>query len=144
MTKTPKHSNPQEPKDPAEAAPRTGQRDARGRSNPVQRVFANHPLFQPGKIVATHGALDLMRRTGTSPQVLLHRHLCGDWSEMDEEDQAVNHDAVQSGARILSSFDVQGVKLWILTEAVSDVTEDGQPKARPSRSSTCYLLPEEY
>ncbi|MEG0976333.1 MAG: hypothetical protein RSD82_13340 [Comamonas sp.] len=129
MTKSPQSANPTESPKPSKLA-KTPQ--------------SKHPLFSPGRIVATPGALDLLSRAEASPHELLHRHVCGDWAEMDREDQAANHDAVRSGARILSSFNVQGAKLWIITEAISDVTEDGRRKAQASRSSTCFLLPEEY
>lgn len=126
MTKTPQSTNLTDP------------------ANVPKTPKSKHPLFSPGHIVATPGALNLLWRTGTSPQPLLHRHVCGDWTDMDKEDQEANQDAVNSGARILSSFDVQGEKLWIITEAVSDVTEDGRLKSQASRANTCYLLPEEY
>lgn len=139
MSKTPSNAHSQEAKNAS-----TNPRDTSVSAAKASCTPSNRPLFQPGKIVATPGALDLLMRAGMSYQGLLDKHLCGDWIDMDRDDWAANNDAIKSGARIFSSFDVKGVKLWIITEAVSDIAEDGQIKAHPSRSSTCFLLPEEY
>ena len=84
--------------------------------------------FQPGTVVATIGAMDV----ATSPQIaaLLRRHLSGDWGDVCEQDAKANEWALRHGARILSSYDVDGNKLWVITEA--------------SRESTTVLTPGEY
>lgn len=100
-----------------------------------------------GQVVATQGALALLAdlaTSGVTVSSLLRRHVCGDWGHMDAEDRAANIQAVAVGSRILTSFEFQSDRLWIITEAMSDITEDGQAKRQPSRSSTCLLLPEEY
>jgi len=105
------------------------------------------PLFAMGQVVATQGALallDELAASGVTVSSLLSRHVCGDWGHMDAEDRAANIRAVADGSRILTSFEFQGGRLWIITEAMSDITEDGHAKRQPSRSSTCLLLPEEY
>lgn len=109
----------------------------------------NHgsPLFALGQVVATQGALallDELAASGVTVSSLLRRHVCGDWGHMDAEDRAANIRAVADGTRILTSFEFQSDRLWIITEAMSDITEDGRAKHQPSRSSTCLLLPEEY
>ena len=38
------------------------------------------PLFDPGAIVATPGALQLLAQAGIEPLDLLRRHLAGDWA----------------------------------------------------------------
>lgn len=90
----------------------------------------SRPLFVLGQIVATPGALGFLEERRIAPQVLLQRHLSGDWAEMDDFDQEANRQAVKDGSRILSSFGFAGEKIWIITEA--------------DRSSTCFLLPSEY
>jgi len=85
------------------------------------------PRFELGKIVATPGAIDL----GIDLASYLHRHHCGDWGDLCEEDQQANEDALIHGDRILSHYKLKdGERIYIITEA--------------DRSSTCILLPEEY
>ncbi len=87
--------------------------------------------FEPGRVVATPGALDAMKEAGTEPSELLRRHLVGDWGEVPKEDARENERSLKHGFRVLSSYPLRtGAKLWIITEA--------------DRSSTCLLLPSEY
>ena len=87
--------------------------------------------FTPGSIVATPGALEALRASGDDPLSLLQRHLSGDWGDVDEHDRRENELSVEWGWRILSSYMLSnGTRIWLITEA--------------DRSSTCYLLPEEY
>ena len=90
------------------------------------------PLFSPGEIVATPGALDALVRANQQPQDFLDRHMVGDWgSELSEADKAENEYSLRHGFRLLSSYrTAAGEKLWIITEA--------------DRSATTLLLPEEY
>jgi hypothetical protein len=84
--------------------------------------------FQPGTIVTTLGALDVATREQIA--VILARHLRGDWGEVDHEDAAANERAIKDGERLLSVYDVNGEKLWVITEA--------------NRSATTVLTPDEY
>jgi len=86
--------------------------------------------FPLGRVLATPGALGLLDRCGISPVVLLRRHQCGDWGELDIEDRQANAQALALGARLLSAYPVGSDRLWIITEA--------------DRSATTLLLPEEY
>jgi len=89
------------------------------------------PLFALGQVVATPGALSAMEEISISPQELIHRHVTGDWGDLDAEDRQQNLLALRSGLRIFSSYKIgASVKIWIITEA--------------DRSSTTLLLPEEY
>lgn len=88
--------------------------------------------------------LEDLAASGITVGGLLRRHVSGDWAHMEAEDRAANIQAVADGSRILTSFAFQSGRIWIITEAMSDITEDGQAKRQPSRSSTCLLLPEEY
>lgn len=83
-------------------------------------------MFNPGKIVATQGAL------GMEIDLLpyLQRHLNGDWGDVGKFDRDQNDDALMHGRRILSSYHTSGGDLWIITEW--------------DRSVTTFLLPSEY
>ncbi len=86
--------------------------------------------LEPGRIVATPGALEVLEEAGVEPHELLRRHLSGDWGELDAHDRRENARSLKHGFRVLSSYPVGGQKVWVITEA--------------DRSSTCLLLPSEY
>ena len=89
------------------------------------------PLFPPGQVVATPGALKRLEEAGQDPFELLSRHVTGDWGELDEADRQENELSVKEGFRILSAYTLSsGVKVWVITEA--------------DRSATTILLPSEY
>ena len=83
-----------------------------------------------GHVMATPGALDVVRAHGLDIVGLLHRHRSGDWGDLSDHDARSNDHAVVHGARVLSSYETTGGKLWIITEA--------------DRSATTVLLPSEY
>lgn len=87
-------------------------------------------LFNLGKCLATPAARDELSELNYSPLDLLRRHMSGDWSEMDEDDQQSNRDAITEGSRVFSAYTIQGTKFWVITEA--------------DRRSTTILLPSEY
>jgi hypothetical protein len=88
-------------------------------------------LFPLGRLVATPGALTLLRRAGEDLlPTLLERHQSGDWGEVPPEDAQENEVSVRYGFRIISSYQVAGEKLWVITER--------------DRSATTLLLPSEY
>jgi hypothetical protein len=91
---------------------------------------ATPPLFPLGRLLATPGALNVIRRAEASAFALLHRHQRGDWGDLCPDDVQANWTAIGTGLRILSSYSVGGAKLWIITEA--------------DRSATTILLPDEY
>jgi hypothetical protein len=86
------------------------------------------PLFSTGQLVATPGALDTFNEE--FQLACLQRHLTGDWGDLDAEDRAENDRALKEGDRLLSSYKLGDMKLWIITEW--------------DRSVTTLLLPEEY
>ncbi|MFO0800561.1 MAG: hypothetical protein U0804_24090 [Gemmataceae bacterium] len=90
------------------------------------------PLFPLGRLTATPGAIDALAATQQTPAEFVHRHQCGDYGVVDDDDRKVNDDAVRCGERVFSAYMLNdGVtKLWCITEA--------------DRSSTCLLLPDEY
>ncbi|PAP78901.1 hypothetical protein B1759_15790 [Rubrivirga sp. SAORIC476] len=83
-----------------------------------------------GHVVATPGALDVVRAHGLDVLALVHRHASGDWGTVSEHDARANDLALQNGTRVLSAYDTPGGRLWIITEA--------------DRSATTVLLPSEY
>jgi len=94
------------------------------------------PSFSMGRIVATPTALAALAEAGASPSELLDRHARLDPGCLDRGDVAANHEALVTGARILSAYALpSGEKVWVITEAVGD---GGQ------RASTCILLPDDY
>jgi hypothetical protein len=87
-------------------------------------------LFPAGQFVATPGAMALLDASGVTPWSLLVRHVSGDWGNVSAEDGLANRLALQYGDRLLSSYEVGGKKIWLITEA--------------DRSSSTLLLPSEY
>ncbi len=86
--------------------------------------------FEPGRVVATPGALGLLSRHRKTPGEYLTRHLCGDWGVLGPHDRRENERALRTGARLFSAYETHWGRIWIITEA--------------DRSSTCILLPSEY
>ena len=85
-------------------------------------------LFALGRLVATPGAIDLIRSAEEELlPTLLERHRSGDWGDVLEEDARENEVSVKYGYRIVSSYRVAGEKLWVITES--------------DRSATTLLLP---
>lgn len=85
--------------------------------------------FDSGCIRLTRGAADTLIPDDVCDALV--RHLDGDWGELDEWDWKQNDGALESGARLLSSYaDRNGTRFWIITEA--------------DRLSTTILLPSEY
>ena len=83
-----------------------------------------------GRIGATPGALQVLTEAGEDLRLLLARHASGDWGHLDEDDRRENERSLKHGWRILSSYPVGDLTIWIITEA--------------DRSVTNILLPEEY
>jgi len=91
----------------------------------------NGVRFELGRVVATPGALDALRRTHSGAWTYLRRHVVGDWGDLDTADMAENELSLVAGFRLLSGYSLpDGTRIWIITEA--------------DRSCTTLLLPEEY
>ena len=105
-------------------------------------VVDRRRLFAFGPLVATPGALRALVAEGADPARLLCRHGEGDWGALSADDHDANDEAVRSGERILSAYDLGTTRLWIITDAE---TEDpvGPSGVRP-RHATTLLLPSEY
>ena len=86
--------------------------------------------FPLGRVVATPGALELLKEKGEDPLRYLARHCSGDLGEVDAHDRRENELSLKHGWRIVSSYPAGEKTIWIITEA--------------DRSITTILLPEEY
>ena len=85
-------------------------------------------IFESGQLLATPGVAETF-----SPEFMAkchERHIGGDWGDIDPHDVEVNLRALENGARLMSVYTEGDKTLWVITEA--------------DRSSTTYLLPEEY
>jgi hypothetical protein len=90
-------------------------------------------LFRLGKSVMTAGVAEFARSNPAVAKGLiqaLNSHRTGDWGNLDDEDKKANDEAVRIGNRILSSYEIVGKKVWIITEW--------------DRSVTTFLFPDEY
>lgn len=101
----------------------------------VQTLKSNKPLFDLGQCVATPAVLAHLAQHALLPAALLSRHQHGDWGNVGPEDAKSNDQALRSGARIISSYLVAFVVIWVITESAG---------SGGSRASTCLLFPEEY
>jgi hypothetical protein len=85
--------------------------------------------FKVGSLHMTRGAADKLHQEDVFEAFV--RHMDGDWGDVDEHDWNANQDAIEFGARLLSSYvDRNDTRFWIITEA--------------DRSATTILLPDEY
>src|SRR2546421_6498449 len=89
------------------------------------------PKFNPGQVVATPAAIVAIEFARASVVDLLHRHVTGDWGDIDDDDKAMNEMALNCEACIISAYVLaDGTKVWCITEA--------------DRSASTFLLSDEY
>jgi len=93
------------------------------------------PLFQLGRVVATPAVLRHLEASRIFPAALLSYHQHGEWGNLDEEDRQANDRAILDGSRVLSCYVVEGVKIYVITEAKDDAG---------LRAATTLLLASEY
>ena len=98
-----------------------------------------NPLFRLGQLLATPAALAALDRLGVQPlDLVMSRHVVGDWGDLCGEDRELNMHSITHGMRIFSSYKLTAVAsdsettetVWVITEA--------------DRASTTILLPSEY
>lgn len=92
-------------------------------------------LFELGRLLATPAALAHLEAHGVFPVDLLRKHRTGEWGDLDAEDKAANASALKLGGRILSAYQVDGERLYVVTESEDDAGR---------RSATTLLLAREY
>jgi len=86
--------------------------------------------FELGTVVATVAAMDVAKDNNIRLTALVNRHESGDWGDLSADDLESNESALKHGDRIFSSYDTNGGKFWVITEA--------------DRSVTTVLLPSDY
>ena len=115
----------------ASDAERTDESDAAQAFHAVKRERRSGtvaPLFRLGQVVITPGARTAL--TDLSIAIALARHEWGDWGAVSADDWQKNELSLREGARLLSVYEADRTKFWVITEA--------------DRSATTVLLPEEY
>lgn len=85
-----------------------------------------------GQLLITPGAKEAVGTEHLTELLaaLFEKHACGDWGDVSEEDKQNNDEALESGDRILSAYNIGDTRIWIITEY--------------DRSATTVLLPDEY
>lgn len=68
---------------------------------------------------------------------MIQRHISGDWGDVSKHDARINNQALATGERILSEYEVRGVTVWVISDAAW-----GDDPAH--RESTTIMLPEDY
>lgn len=81
------------------------------------------PKFNPGKVVATPGAIAIAEEYNSDPTgksllaTLVHKHVRGNWGSCCKEDREANDDALKDGGRVMSVFESDDHEtLWVITE----------------------------
>lgn len=89
------------------------------------------PRFTLGMVVATPGALEVVKDDLELVTMLVTRHVCGDFGDICEEDANRNIESVKLGGRIMSVYKLfEAGTVWVITES--------------DRSVTTLLTPAEY
>lgn len=101
-------------------------------------------LFNPGTIGmnaecyhAVFATFENEEAFQSAMRILIGRHVTGDWGNVDPEDKKTNDAALKTGARIISSYDVNGITVWIITESA-------QTDNPARREITTFLRPSDY
>ena len=79
------------------------------------------PLFSIGKLVMTRGVADIEFSLNELLN-LLHRHVTGDFGEINEEDRKENLLSIREGFRVMSAYTINDTKLWVISEKDRSVT----------------------
>jgi hypothetical protein len=94
--------------------------------------------FELGRTVMTRGVFEWMKQDDfTIYAAVLEcftRHQSGDWGTVPDEDKQANDDALVNGDRVLSAYEIDGTKVWVITDWDREW----------DRSVTTVLFPEEY
>jgi hypothetical protein len=88
------------------------------------------PIFELGRVVASAAVAQFIDEAGLDIAPLLRRHHAGDWGKVGKEDWESNEAALKNGGRLLSTYDLSGHRVWVITEA--------------DRSATTVLFPDDY
>jgi hypothetical protein len=74
-------------------------------------------LFPIGALYITPGALRACQSFPMPPDLLIVRHVTGDWGDMSRDDQAANRRAIDDGSRIFGAFQYGEYRFFVITEA---------------------------
>ncbi|TAE87545.1 MAG: hypothetical protein EAZ82_07690 [Verrucomicrobia bacterium] len=88
------------------------------------------PKFEIGKTYATPAVTQWAGEQGIDLTKLMWRHHCGEWGDLCDDDKSANDEALETGDRILSAYQISGRKIYIITEY--------------DRSKTTIMLATEY
>jgi hypothetical protein len=84
-------------------------------SNPQSNRGHVPQLFPLGGVMIYHQVVQIIGHEGVAS--LLLRHATGDWGELCEHHQQLNHEAIKSGKRVVSVYKhASGTPICILTE----------------------------
>src|SRR4051812_44022304 len=85
----------------------------------IDKLATTPPMFDPGQVVMTPGAIGALANNNALVSTYLCRHAAGDWGALDQSDCDANRRALKTGLRLLSSYKLdKGDKVWIITGAV--------------------------
>ena len=78
----------------------------------------NKPLFELGRVVMTKNVANYFNRIDANKiQDYLHKHVTGDFGELDKSDIKMNNEAIRTGEdRILSCYHHHSRKIYVITE----------------------------
>ncbi|ARR51877.1 type I restriction endonuclease subunit M (plasmid) [Photobacterium damselae subsp. damselae] len=97
---------------------------------PSQDENITPKAFTLGALVITRGVDAFLDGNYGALFPMINRHINCDWGDCSKEDAISNNWATHRGERIISSYELQGEKIWIITEW--------------DRSVTTILFPYEY
>lgn len=103
----------------------------------IQVQAAQDQVFKirPERVFATAAvASGVLASHPEQVQACLQRHFTGDWGNVTEDDKVSNDVALVDGERLLSSFEVGGQEVWIITD----------PRLPHYPVTTTVLYPEDY
>lgn len=72
--------------------------------------------FELGQVVITRTCLVWCNERNIIPLMYIARHHAGDWGDLGGQDKALNDAALIHGGRLFSAYDVQGERLYVITE----------------------------
>ena len=79
------------------------------------------PKFNPGQVCLTANAARVI--PPDEVMAALHRHVAGDWGELDAHDVNENERALKCRGRLLSAYQSRsGERFWIITDAGWEIT----------------------
>ena len=73
--------------------------------------------FKLGQMLSTISVLELCKHEHSDLGQFIDRHVSGDWGDVTPEDRAANDLAVLDGGRIVSVYQLDGVRISIVTDA---------------------------